>query len=478
MSTYAQLISFGPRFSGGRLCTLRVYHYVTGTATLKDVYTDREKTTTAAQPAVSDSDGMVTFYADGLYKFRIDGSTDGVTYTTLDTIDKWAVVDQSSTLSGEGAAIASASTLTLGTDGDFFHVTGSTGPIIAISGTQNEVTLAFDSTPTLTHSGGLILKDATSYTAVVNDVVTFRNEGAGVWREVSRGVAFVKLQDTALLYGPSYQDFRLSLTTALPVTVADVTAAGTLYAVPYTGNRVALYDGTNWIVRSSAQFSLALTLTSGKPYDVFCYDVAGVPTLEVLVWTNDTTRATALVYQDGVLVKSGATTRRYLGSLYSSGANTTEDSVTKRYLWNYYHRIDRPMRVTDGTDSWAYTTATFRQARATATNQLDYIQGVNEERVNAVAMGLFNSSDSTAHATVGIGVDSTSANSAEVFAGGKGETGSVHKIMVQAHYYGYPGVGRHTLVWLEYSAAVGTTTWYGDNGGVINQSGIIGSIRG
>jgi hypothetical protein len=189
MATYGQLISFGPRFSDGRLCTLKVYHYIAGTTTLKDVYTDREKTTTDAQPSISDSNGMVHFYADGTYKFRIDGATDGVTYTTLDTIDKWSVVDQSSALSGEGAAIPSASTLVLGTDGDFFHVTGTTGPITAISGTQTSVTLVFDSTPTLANSGNLILQGGNDLTVVAGDVISFLNEGDGIWREQTRLLA-------------------------------------------------------------------------------------------------------------------------------------------------------------------------------------------------------------------------------------------------------------------------------------------------
>lgn len=184
MATYGQLVQFGPFFSGGLLCTLKLYHYASGTTTLKDVYTDREKTTTAAQPVVSDANGIVSFFADGLHKFRIDGATDGVTYTTLYTYDKWAVGDQSSTLSGEGAALSSASTLTLGTDGDFFHVTGTVATT-AISGSQNEVTLVADAAWPLTHSGNLILQDGISYTAVIGDVFKFRNEGAGVWRQIA-----------------------------------------------------------------------------------------------------------------------------------------------------------------------------------------------------------------------------------------------------------------------------------------------------
>ena len=184
MATYAQLIQFGPYFKSGQLCTLHVSHYVVGTTTLKDVYVDREKGSTAAQPVVSDANGIVSFYADGLYKFLIEGAIDGVTFTTLYTYDKWAVGDLGSQI-GEGVALTAASTLTLGTDGDFFHVTGSTG-ITALSGTQTHVTLVFDATPTLTHSGNLILQYSANYTTVAGDVIDFVNDGAGVWREESR----------------------------------------------------------------------------------------------------------------------------------------------------------------------------------------------------------------------------------------------------------------------------------------------------
>lgn len=281
------------------------------------------------------------------------------------------------------------------------------------------------------------------------------------------------------LYGnPSVNDFRLTLTTAVPVTTADVTGATTIYCCPYKGNRIALYDGsTRWNIRSSAQFSLALgTLTANRPYDVFCYDNAGVPTLEFVSWTSDTARTTALVYQDGVLVKSGATTRRYLGTFWTTSATATQDAVAGRHLWNYYHRVAKGMRVLDGTDTWTYTTATIRQARATASNQLDFVIGVSEDVVSAeVAISTTNSSANVAR-TVGIGLDSTTAFAAEqvcqssaATAGGRAGT--------TAHLSSLIAVGRHTLVWLEYSVATGSTTWYGDNGGTAAfQAGIIGSL--
>ena len=274
------------------------------------------------------------------------------------------------------------------------------------------------------------------------------------------------------------QDFRLTLTTGVPVTISDVTAASTLYCTPYKGNRIALYDGAAWNVRTSAEFSLALSgLTSGKPYDVFCYDNAGTPTLEFLVWTNDTTRATALAYQDGVLVKSGAATRRYLGTFYTTGTTTTEDSVANRYLWNYYHRADRPMLRNETTATWTYTTNTWRQANNAAANQLNFIVGVAEESVFAKAVGAARNSAAQQTAYVGIGLDATNANSATLMPAASIFSSATHFVALNAEYLGMPAAGRHYLAWLEIDVtATNTTTWAGTQDS--SKSGIQGSVRG
>lgn len=275
-------------------------------------------------------------------------------------------------------------------------------------------------------------------------------------------------------------EFRLTLTTAVPVTTADVTGATTIYCSPYKGNRIALYDGTTWNVRTSAEFSLALgTLTSGKPYDVFCYDNAGTPTLEFLVWTDDTTRATALVLQDGIYSKTGALTRRYLGTFYTTAATTTEDSFAKRFLWNYYNRVLRPMRVLEATNSWNYTTATIRQANGAAGNQLDLVMGVSEDVVSAEVLAFATNASSGVAVAVGIGVDSTTAFTSGFLSPSMavGATGASYGAVasIKTHI----NAGRHYLAWLEYSVASGTTTWYGDNNTpLIQQSGIHGELLG
>jgi hypothetical protein len=286
-----------------------------------------------------------------------------------------------------------------------------------------------------------------------------------------------------LTAGPPFVcDGRLTLTTNVPVTTGDVTAATTLYWTPYKGNRVALFDGSQWKTYAFSQLSIAVPSTTVKMYDVWVYDNAGTLTLELTAWTNDTTRATALTTQDGVYVKTGALTRRYLGSVRTTGSSgNTEDSLAKRYVWNYYNRVPRPMRVIEATNSWSYST-TLRQANGSAANQLDFVVGVAEVQATISVVGLATSSASGYDQTVAIGQDSAVA----AMAGQVGmtvssiSTGSAIQ-QIRADVQVQPAVGRHYYAWLEYSSAGAggqTTTWYGDNGGTIIQSGIYGSYEG
>ncbi len=376
----------------------------------------------------------------------------------------------------QGADVASASTIDLDTaTGDCIDVTGTTD-ITAITLTQGECrTVRFTGILTLTHGASLVLPGAANIITAAGDYAMFRGYASGVVRCVfyNRGTGAAITSDVLV------QDFRLTLSTGVPVTTTDVTAAGTVYCTPYKGNRIALYDGARWNIRTSAQFSLALSaLTSGRPYDVFCYDNAGTPTLEFLAWTNDTTRATALVYQDGVLVRSGAATRRYMGTFYTTGVASTEDSKLNRYLWNYYHRAARQMVATDTTDSWSYTTATYRPANNNTANALNMVIGLSEDVVNSRADVTCLNSSAGITVRTGIGVDSTSVNGATITS--MVETQVINtRISAYAIYVGYPGAGKHTLTWLEYSGASGATTWYGDNSaGVPGQSGITGTVWG
>lgn len=280
--------------------------------------------------------------------------------------------------------------------------------------------------------------------------------------------------------------FRMTLTSGTSVTTSDVTGATTVYLTPHLSNRIALQNGSSWSIFSSAEVSLDLTtgdhapLTSGKNYDVFAYDNSDVLTLELSVaWTNDTTRDDAISQQDGVYVLTSDTTRRYVGTIRTTSTTTTEDSEVKRFVFNVNNRVHRSLASpNETTDNWTYTLATFRQANASTANQVDYVSGLPASvrvSVHSVAQST-NTAGITA--AVGIGIDSTSANSAQVF-GNNANNGGSAKGAMSADYAGTVALGYHFLTWLEISIAGGTTTWFGDNGvtsPTVWGTGIMGTV--
>lgn len=278
---------------------------------------------------------------------------------------------------------------------------------------------------------------------------------SGAWMDANAG---------AIPGDPGQVQGRLTLETGVPVSTSDQTAKTNVYFTPYNGNRVTLYNGSAWISYGFSELTLALgTVTSGVPYDVFLANVSGTLTLEKVAWTNDTTRATALVLQDGVYVKTGDTARRYLGSFRTTSTTTTEDSAAKRYVFqaDVTNRVPRTLIAAKETaNTWNYTSASYRQANANTANQLDIMIGLADVYVEAYVQALAASGSGTLQGSIGIGVDSTSVNSALVMAG----PGLVNTNAFAWHaaYRGTPGIGRHYFAWLEYGNA-STITWYGDN---------------
>ncbi len=276
--------------------------------------------------------------------------------------------------------------------------------------------------------------------------------------------------------------FRLTTESGVAVSTSDRTAQGTIYWTPYVGSLVSLYDGTRWRLYSSAQISLGLTATSGKNYDVFVYDNAGTVTLELsAAWSDDVTRVDALTTQDGVKVKSGALTRRWVGTIRASGTNVTADvggGVTtqvgaKRFVWNAYNQVRRDMKVIDTTDNWAYATNTIRQAGGVAGNKIEYVTGDAATYIDAAVHGnaLLNA-NSAAAARAGVGLDSTTAFYGIIQNGYNTGGSNSNNIPMTGRYSGTPGLGYHYISWNE-AGADGTCYMLGSNLG--GQTGMIAS---
>jgi len=277
---------------------------------------------------------------------------------------------------------------------------------------------------------------------------------------------------------------RLSLTSGVSVTTADVTGASTLYLVPYAGNSAPLYDGSIWKSYTVSQLSISTSGgTASKPHDVFLDENGGTPVLALLAWTNDTTRATALAIQDGVLCKTGDLSQRYVGTVYLDGSKNCEDSLANRMCWNYYNRRVRAMSgplVT--TNSWTYSTNAWRQAEGVTTNQLNMVAGVSEDAFDAYCgVQVWNTGIGTGvQIFLGVGLDSTTAMAAGCFPGAvRFSDSESDSTWIYARWTGLIGIGKHKLVWLEHGNGNGTVQWSGDNAnpGYI-QSGVHGHMLG
>lgn len=450
----------GAPMSGGSLLT-----YLGGSTTPQVTYTDStggtSNPTTITLNTRGETPNEVWLTGGVTYKFVLNDSS-GSTIWTVDGVTgvNDTTGSQSEWVAGPTPTYVSATSFTL-------------------AGDQTS-TFSIGRRIRTTNSGGTVYSTISNSVFGASTTVTVINDASNLDSGLSAvSYGLLAANNPSMPVGAQQQNDncngRLTLTTATPVTTADVTAATTLYWTPYKGNTCALYDGTKWTTWKFAEISIAVPNTTVTMYDVWLYNNSGVLALEVLAWTNDTTRATAVALQDGVYVKSGATTRRYLGSFRTTGvAGQTEDSAAKRFVWNNYNRVTKTMsHATESTVSWNYTTATWRQANANAANQLDYVVGLNEDMVEATVLVSYQSTGAN-QASVGVGVDVTNANSTQirtitVSAAGAGRT------QVLAFYKGTPGVGRHFLAWVEFAQAAGTNTFFGQD--TYGQSGMVGSGR-
>ena len=178
-----------------------------------------------------------------------------------------------------------------------------------------------------------------------------------------------------------------------------MTAGTTLYLTPLPiGNLISLYTSGAWKLYTLTEISLTLTslATASRPYDIFVYDNSGTLTLEAVVWTSTTARATALATQDGIYVKSGAADRRYVGTVYIDSAKKSSDIIggtvnsttpTRKHVWNYYNRVLTSAKKTNSADGHTYNSATYRKWNNTAAMDVEIVIGLAEKPYTVFAGG-------------------------------------------------------------------------------------------
>jgi hypothetical protein len=247
---------------------------------------------------------------------------------------------------------------------------------------------------------------------------------------------------------------RLTLTSGIPVTTSDVTGASTLYYTPFYHDMIPLWDGSEWLMFQSSGLSLSLSsLTTTVPYDIFVYSSSGTPTLTRTAWSTANTRATALAYINGRLCTSGNATYLYVGTIYPTASTTTEDSSLNRYVFNFYNQVQRKMRFLDNTNFWTCTqTGTYRLANGSMSGAvINCVYGWPTQPIRVRYDQYAITSNDVG--LVGIGLNSTSVNSATSFGGVGVSSGSLSTSIVgacSAEYFDYPSsVGLNAFYPLE-----------------------------
>lgn len=462
----------GNPLSGGSLET-----YAAGTSTPKATYSDNtlgssNPTTitlnSAGRPSVSGNE-VALYLAPGGYKAILKNSA-GTTIWTQDNITSSIAgpVVLSKTTSytvttSDGADVlvkadASGGAITVG----LYTAVGNSGNRVVVKKTDSSVNaVTIDPNSTETMDGSTSISLISQY-----DSLSLQSDGTN-WQVLARPPTLAI----------NIAEGRLTAETLVPVSTSDQSAKTSIYYTPYTGNRISLYDGAGWRVRTFSEITISVAAcTASKPYDVFLYDNAGTVTSEILVWTNDTARATALVRQDGVWSKTGALTRRYVGSFYcNASGGQTDDKATKRSVFNANNRVPRPIRVLDGNSSWTYTLTTIRQANADTSLQAEVMIGLSESFLN-LALYVAVQNSNTVSTWAGFGEDNTTTMSTEQV-GGSGFITAGQYTPIVTFLHKRPAVGRHYYAWLEASSAAGTSTWFGGNGFGTSTSGISGWVE-
>lgn len=237
---------------------------------------------------------------------------------------------------------------------------------------------------------------------------------------------------------------RLSISTGVPVMTSGVTGATSHFYVPYVGNTVPIYNGTSWTpLLLTGQLTQTCADTTKSPaacanssnYDVFVWSDAGTArATRGPAWSSSTTRGTGagtteLVRVDGVLMNANAITNGplaqrgvYVGTFRTNGTATIDWSLGgsasggtagNLSVWNMYNRVAVSALVIDTGVGYTYTSATVRQARASAGNQISFIAGLIEDSFTATMMGQVTTSGAaSAFGQYGVGLNTTSAFSA------------------------------------------------------------------
>lgn len=447
------------------------------------------------------------------------GVTAAATASTIATRDSSANITANSFLEGYTTTATAAGTTTLtvaSTEQQFF--TGATTQTVTLPvtstlvlGQMYRIVNNSSGTVTVNSSGSNLVASITAGLSAVVTCILTSGTGAASWSSTLFGTGTGSVTSVAtsgiLTGGPItttgtvsvnatlIPNGRLTLTTGVPVLASTVSGVTTVYYALYTGNLVPIYDGTNMVPTVFTELSNILgnsatgnagpaAAASASNYDLFVWSNSGTVTLtRGPVWTDATTRAagTALTRVNGVLLNNASITNgpaasrgTYVGTIRTDPGGAVISFVTGGSgtrivcnLWNMYNRVSFSGFFFDPTDSWAYSTTTWRQANAQTEARADFVCGQAEGSFDAVYNGL--GLTITSSGRVGVCLDATN-----TFSGTVGLLSTVDAAIssISGGYRALAPLGFHFVAAVEF----GNTgcTFYGDNAAPTTvQSGLL-----
>lgn len=290
---------------------------------------------------------------------------------------------------------------------------------------------------------------------------------------------------------------RLSLVTATPIMISNQSAKATIFYVPGLGNRMPVRRGTRWSVEPISELSIALDSDSGhtgyhqsgKNFDIL-YDAVNARLCTSPAWTDDITRADALVRNSGLWTNNasivtrfdasvstatiGASLLTYLGTFRASANGQTQHKIGGTaaggdkgsfLLWNAYNRVPYTSIVKDSTSNWVDNGGAAYHAFNAAVgsglgNRVEFVRGLAEDVVDAtlpcnMASGAGGAS---APAVTGIGLDWTS--------GAPGGFTSYWESVIIGTFtsknVAVPAIGFHYMQAVNLGVAAAGPTYYGN----------------
>lgn len=266
--------------------------------------------------------------------------------------------------------------------------------------------------------------DITNFNSSLSGLLPVRDiiGSSGVNIASNSGVYTISVNNLTASNNVSFINYgRLSLISNDPLNSNAISS--TLYFIPYLGNQISLYDSVEqkWRIYTFEEISIPLSgMTPNLNYDIFCYYGSTSLILEIEPWASSSIRNIPLYYKDGVLVKFNEINKKYLGTMRSTSTTTTEDTSTRRFLFNYYNQIPKLLIASDNV-THTYASSAIRPYRNINTlglTRVEFVNGFANTLINILCQSRFVLESATS--SVGIALNSntvfnTIANNTNIF---------------------------------------------------------------